>query len=137
MTQRDTSRAMFLRVETADAQSRPDIIRSLFGIAMALGGACFALQELFEVRAGPRLLYEAALLTLAVSVAASIFDAVRTQRPRSLYFGSVAVALYAFGLPRDEKITPFLGAVLVLLLGAVLFLESRAVFRSIRAAFDK
>lgn len=117
------------------SRSSRDTVRSLFGIAVALGLATLLLREIHEVR----LVYEslgfvafAAWFAAAISVVASLVEAARDRRMRSLYFAVALVAghLLAFSKEMDSGVRSTLAALLWALLGAVLVVESASLLRS-------
>ncbi|MEM9458364.1 MAG: hypothetical protein AAGF11_29575 [Myxococcota bacterium] len=116
------------------SRSSRDAVRSLFGIAVALGLATLVLREIHEVR----LAYEslgfvafAAWFAAAVSVVASLVEVARDHRMRSLYFAVALVAghLLAFSQEMDGGVRSIVAAFLWALLGGVIVAEGASLLR--------
>lgn len=111
-----------------------DVVRSLFGIAVALTLAVVLLREIHEVRppyGSLAFVWFASWFAGAVSVAASLLDIAQTGRPRSLYFAVVVVGgqLLCFQDEMDDGVASVLAALLWALLAAVIVMEAASLLR--------
>lgn len=111
-----------------------DVVRSLFGIAVAIALAAVLLREIHEVR----LLYDPLAFVWfvswfagAVSVVASLIDTAQTRRHRSLYFAVAVVAghLLVFQDEMDDGVASLLAALMWALLAAVIVVEAWSLMR--------
>ena len=105
-----------------------DTTRSLFGIALALSVATMLLRDVHEVRLNYDALgfvWFASLTATLVSVIASIIDAARNGRVRSLYFAVILLAGQTLGFrdQLDGRVEGFMTVVLWALLGTLLAVE--------------
>ena len=112
-----------------------DVVRSLFGIAAALGLAAVLLREIHEVRllhGSLAFVWFSSWFAGALSVAASLADAAKTRRQRSLYFAAAVVAgqLLAFQDEMDDGVASLLVGLLWALLAAVIVTEAWSLLRS-------
>ncbi|MEM6295832.1 MAG: hypothetical protein AAGA54_31460 [Myxococcota bacterium] len=122
-------------MDASAPSSQRDATRALFVIALTLGAATLVLRDVYGVRLGYDALafvWFAALAAAAVSLVASLLDAARTRRTRSLYFAVVVTALHVLGFRQDmdESLRLALAALLMLLLAVVLVVEAASLFGS-------
>lgn len=126
------------------AESPPDsrdAVRSLFGIAIALALASVLLREIHGVRLSYDFLaivWFASWFAGAISVVASLGDAAKTRRARSLYFAVAVVAGHLLGFQEeiDDGVASLIAALLWALLAAVIAMETSSLLRSSPPADD-
>lgn len=118
-----------------------DAVRSLFGIAIALALASVLLREIHGVRLSHDFLaivWFASWFAGAISVVASLGDAAKTRRARSLYFAVAVVAGHLLGFQEeiDDGVASLIAALLWALLAAVIAMETSSLLRSSPPADD-
>jgi len=105
-----------------------DPVRSLFGVAVALGLAALLLREIHEVRLSTQPLGVVVLIAWVaalVSILASLREVARDHRVRSLYFAVALAAGHLLAFPKlmDGAVRTVLAGFVWALLAAVVAVE--------------